>query len=229
MDALGPALEGGRPLADGAHDPVADRHVVVDDVELGDRGRPLGLRKDHAVRVGDTKVAPAGVDDGLGERGHHRSSTDPRLPVVTNGRLRRKEAAVSRSMETWTDAQLLAATPGDPAAFGAWYRRHEHDVLAFFRYGTRSAELAADLTAETFAAALESIATYRPELGEPRPWLFGIARHVLARSLARGRVENRARAALALPPLVVDDEAIERIENRRLRTRSLGERAERVA
>jgi DNA-directed RNA polymerase specialized sigma24 family protein len=30
-------------------------------------------------------------------------------------------------------------------------------VLSFFRYATRSPELAADLTAETFAAALESI------------------------------------------------------------------------
>jgi RNA polymerase sigma factor (sigma-70 family) len=117
-----------------------------------------------------------------------------------------------RSFETWTDAELLAGTPRDPGAFGAWYRRHEREVLAFFRYGTRSAELAADLTAETFAAALESIGSYRPELGEPRPWLFGIARHVLARSLARGRVENRARAALSLPPLLVDDAAIERIE-----------------
>jgi RNA polymerase sigma factor (sigma-70 family) len=117
-----------------------------------------------------------------------------------------------RSFETWTDAQLLAGTAREPATFGAWYRRHERDILSFFRYATGSAELAADLTAETFAAALESIRTYRPELGEPRPWLFGIARHVLARSLERGRVENRARAALALPPLVVDDEAIERIE-----------------
>lgn len=117
-----------------------------------------------------------------------------------------------RSFESWSDAQLLAGTAEDPAAFGAWYRRHERDVLAFFRYATRSAELAADLTAETFAAALESIGGYRPELGEARAWLFGIARHVLARSLERGRVENRARAALALPVLVVDDEAIERIE-----------------
>jgi RNA polymerase sigma-70 factor, ECF subfamily len=117
-----------------------------------------------------------------------------------------------RSFETWSDAQLLAGTTRDPAAFGAWYRRHEREVLAFFRYATRSSELAADLTAETFAAALESIGGYRAELGETRAWLFGIARHVLGRSLARGRVENRARAALALPVLVVDDEAIERIE-----------------
>jgi len=62
-----------------------------------------------------------------------------------------------RSFEKWRDAQLLAVTVRDPAAFGAWYRRHEREVLAFFRYATRSSGLAADLTAETFAAALESI------------------------------------------------------------------------
>ncbi len=71
-----------------------------------------------------------------------------------------------RSFENWSDAQLLAGTPQDPAAFGAWYRRHEREVLSFFRYTPRSSELAADLTAETFAAALESIGGYRSELGE---------------------------------------------------------------
>jgi RNA polymerase sigma factor (sigma-70 family) len=68
------------------------------------------------------------------------------------------------------------------------------------------------LTAETFAAALGSLSSYRPELGEPRAWLFGIARHVLAHSVERGRVENRARRRLGIPPLVVDDDALGRIE-----------------
>ena len=38
------------------------------------------------------------------------------------------------------------------------------------------------------------------------------ARHLLARSRERGRVENRARARLGLPPLALDDELIARIE-----------------
>jgi hypothetical protein len=42
-----------------------------------------------------------------------------------------------RSFETWSDAQPLAKTAQDPAAFGAWYRRHEREVLTFFRYATR--------------------------------------------------------------------------------------------
>ena len=110
------------------------------------------------------------------------------------------------------DAELAAATPGDPEAFGELYRRHEATVLQFFLHWTQSAELAADLTAETFAAALRSRATFDPERGEYRGWLFGIARHVLARSLERGRVEDEARRRLAMPRLLVDDEALERIE-----------------
>jgi hypothetical protein len=32
-----------------------------------------------------------------------------------------------------TDDQLLMATPREPAAFGAFYRRHEDTVLGWFR------------------------------------------------------------------------------------------------
>jgi len=52
MHALRPALKGGGPLLERAHDAVADREVVVDDVELGDRTGAPGLRKDHAIGVG---------------------------------------------------------------------------------------------------------------------------------------------------------------------------------
>lgn len=115
-------------------------------------------------------------------------------------------------MRSRSDAELLAGTPADPEAFGEFYRRHERGVVAFFLHWSRSPELAADLTAETFAAALGSLSGYRCELGEPRAWLFGVARHVLARSLERGRVEDRARRRLGIPPLLVDDDALERIE-----------------
>lgn len=111
-----------------------------------------------------------------------------------------------------TDEELLAATREDPRAFGEFYRRHERPMLRFFLQATRSAELAGDLTAETFAAALGSLDRFDPTRGEAGAWLFGIARHVLAGSLTRGRVEDRARRRLSLPVLVVDDEALERIE-----------------
>ncbi len=111
-----------------------------------------------------------------------------------------------------SDADLAAAARTDPAAFGEMYRRHERAVLAYFLHWSRVPEVAADLTAETFAAALGSIASYEPGLGDLRAWLFGIAHHVLARSLRRGRVEDDARRRLGIAPVVIDDETFERIE-----------------
>jgi RNA polymerase sigma-70 factor (ECF subfamily) len=43
--------------------------------------------------------------------------------------------------------------------------------------------------------------------------LFGIARHKLSKSRQRGVVEDRARRRLAMPPLVLADQDIERIES----------------
>jgi RNA polymerase sigma factor (sigma-70 family) len=109
------------------------------------------------------------------------------------------------------DAELLA---GDPEAFGRFYARHEDFVLAVFvrRIGGGRPELAADLTAETFAQALAARRQFDASRGEPRAWLYGIARHVLARSVDRGRVEDRARNRLRIERLALDDEAIARIE-----------------
>jgi len=109
------------------------------------------------------------------------------------------------------DAELLAATPADPDAFAEFYRRHERAVLAFFMHWCRSPEVAADLMAETFAAALESLSRYDQELGEPRPWLFGIARNVLLRSVKRGRVEDQTRRRLGIAVLRFEDDALGRV------------------
>ena len=77
---------------------------------------------------------------------------------------------------------------------------------------TGDAELAADLAAETFAAALLGARRFKPERGEAVGWLYGIARHRLMRSIEQGRVEDRARRRLTLPRLELDDDLIERIE-----------------
>ena len=111
-----------------------------------------------------------------------------------------------------SDSELLERTPSDPEAFGLFYDRFEREVLAFFYRATRRADVAADLTGEVFAAALESVSAFNPQLGGARAWLFGIARHELADAWERGRVEDRARRRLGLEPLSVTDDMIERIE-----------------
>jgi RNA polymerase sigma factor (sigma-70 family) len=84
-------------------------------------------------------------------------------------------------------------------------------VLAFFMHWCRSPDVAADLMAETFAAAFESLPRYDQELGEPRAWLFGIARNVLLRSVKRGQVEDQTRRRLGIVALTIEDGALERV------------------
>lgn len=112
-----------------------------------------------------------------------------------------------------TDAELLAATSGDPAAFGVFYERHEEVILLFLLHRTRDPELAADLASETFAQALTHAYRFRPGPTPAVGWLIGIARNLLAMSRRRGRVEERARRALGMQRLGLSDEAIERIES----------------
>jgi RNA polymerase sigma-70 factor (ECF subfamily) len=112
------------------------------------------------------------------------------------------------------DHDLLAATrSGDGAAFGVFYRRHRALVLAFLGRRTRSPDTAADLMAETFAAALVAVRDKgRPLPDEPLAWLLTIARNKLIDSLRRGQVERAARQQLGLTALRIDDEDLDRIE-----------------
>jgi DNA-directed RNA polymerase specialized sigma24 family protein len=57
-----------------------------------------------------------------------------------------------------SDEELLAMSGERPEAFGVFYGRFEGEVLAFFVKATRRAEVAADLAAEVFAAALVAAA-----------------------------------------------------------------------
>ncbi len=111
-----------------------------------------------------------------------------------------------------SDDELLRRTPKDPGAFGEFYVRHETAVLGFMLRRTGEPELAADLTAETFAAALVSVRRYRPGPAPAAAWLYGIARHVLLRSVKRRRVEDRARRKLDMPAIALTDELLDRIE-----------------
>jgi RNA polymerase sigma-70 factor (ECF subfamily) len=114
--------------------------------------------------------------------------------------------------ESDSDDAILTAAADDAAAFGVFYRRYERPMLAYFRRRTGDAELAADLTAEVFAAALAGCRRYRPGEAPAAAWLFAIAAHTLSRSRRRGVVENRARRRLAMAPLMLEDADLERIE-----------------
>jgi len=104
-----------------------------------------------------------------------------------------------------TDDDLL--TTEDAEAFGMFYDRHVHSVLGYFARRTHDPEIAADLTAETFASALSARHRYRPDRAPAGAWLFAIAARRLADFHRRGRVEARAQKALAMErvPLGAED------------------------
>jgi len=112
-----------------------------------------------------------------------------------------------------TDGELLRRTRcGDRDAFGVLYERRHELVLAFLFKRTRDPEVAMDLMAETFAAALLALADRPPEIdGSAVPWLLAIARNAMVDSFRRGTVENAARSRLALEPVEIDDSDIDRV------------------
>jgi RNA polymerase sigma factor (sigma-70 family) len=113
---------------------------------------------------------------------------------------------------TIADDELVGRiAAGDGDAFAALYDRHLPVVLAFLMRQTGDPELAADLAAETCAAALLGAGRYRHERASAAPWLVGIARNKLLESLRRGRIEARARRRLAFEPLVLEDSDLERV------------------
>jgi RNA polymerase sigma factor (sigma-70 family) len=104
-----------------------------------------------------------------------------------------------RPFETATDADLLVDARTDSAAFRILYDRHAGRIHAFHLKRTRDAGAALELTAETFAQAWLSRGRYRDHgEGTAAPWLFGIARHVLASSVRRRAIERVAQDRLVV-------------------------------
>lgn len=92
---------------------------------------------------------------------------------------------------TPTDADLLARSRRDAAAFGELYRRHAAAIHRYHRRCAGDDDAAHDLTAETFAQAWLARTRFRDEAdGSAAPWLYGIARNVLLMSVRRRRIER---------------------------------------
>ncbi|WP_167487339.1 RNA polymerase sigma factor [Nocardia terpenica] len=77
------------------------------------------------------------------------------------------------------DAEERACGP--VAEFERLYRAHFALVLSYFARRTTDPQAAADLTADTFLAAITSFGSFDAARGTGRAWLLGIARNVYAR------------------------------------------------
>ena len=112
----------------------------------------------------------------------------------------------------WDDRDLLVMARSDRQAFAELYRRHVGGVLAYFNRVLGRPDVAFDLTAETFAAALQALPTYQPGAAPGRAWPYAIARNRLVDSIRRGRAETSARERLGMQAVVLTESGEAMIE-----------------
>ena len=93
---------------------------------------------------------------------------------------------------------LLAAGRGDAAAWARFRDLHLPVVGGYLLRRTADATIAAELTAEAFAAALLAAPDYLPGAQTPRAWVVAIAERTLRASRRTGRVVRGARLRVAL-------------------------------
>ena len=94
---------------------------------------------------------------------------------------------------TKSDAELILQAADDPDAFRAVYDRHARGLYVFFVRRTGNSDAAVELVAEAFAQAWMSRRRFRDLAGGiAGPWLFTIARRLLARAVSRQRLESSA-------------------------------------
>ena len=116
-------------------------------------------------------------------------------------------------MEPRTPSDEALLLSGDPEDFGRFYDRHVDSLLAYFQRRTLDPEVAADLTAETFAAALVARTRFQRRETPAAAWLFTIAQRRLADHGRRGRTEDRMRRRLRMEriPLSAEDASVIRM------------------
>ncbi len=115
------------------------------------------------------------------------------------------------------DGTLVASAEEAPReadlAFDRLYRSSRDDVYAYVASLVRDTAAAEDVTATAFERAFRKRSRFDPRRGEPRAWLFGIARNAALDELRRrGRQTKLAAepADLAAAPTHESAEASER-------------------
>ena len=71
-----------------------------------------------------------------------------------------------------------------------WYTAYGQAVYSFVRFHVTSADVADDITADTFLKVFRAADRYDPTRGEARIWIIGIARNTLRDHLRRDRVRR---------------------------------------
>ena len=96
------------------------------------------------------------------------------------------------------DAALLHASQRASAAFRVFYDRHATRLHGSLLRRTGDPQAALELTAETFARAWLARGRFVDRGEGAAPWLFGIARNVLAASIRERAITRKARREVGL-------------------------------
>lgn len=116
-------------------------------------------------------------------------------------------------MDHASSAEALRRSVDEPEAFALFYDEHAHGVLAYHTRRVYDAEVALDLTAETFAQAYLSRRRFRGRTdAEAGAWLYRIAQRHLSRYFKRGRAERTAIQRLGIETPQLDRQQQARIE-----------------
>ena len=91
----------------------------------------------------------------------------------------------STPMTQTLTAPAIAAPSEAAAAFDALYRSSRDDVFAYVAGLIRDRSAAEDVTAQAFERAYRKRASFKPDRGTHRAWLFGIARNAALDELRR--------------------------------------------
>lgn len=95
-----------------------------------------------------------------------------------------------------SDADIIKRSLLEPDCFAEIFERHV-DEIGRYAHARLGADLAEDVTAETFLAAFRRRDHYDLARGDSRPWLYGIAIRQIGK---HRRAEHRCRQALARLP-----------------------------
>jgi RNA polymerase sigma-70 factor (ECF subfamily) len=106
---------------------------------------------------------------------------------------------------------MVAAAHGDTAAFEGLYRRHVDAVVRFSVRRARTPEEVVDLVAAVWLEVIASLHRFRPELGEPLPWILGIAANLCATERRRQTREREVLRRLSGRRVLGEDD-FERLE-----------------
>jgi RNA polymerase sigma factor (sigma-70 family) len=101
------------------------------------------------------------------------------------------------------DAAIIEASCTEPDAFAGLFDRHAPPIMRYIarRVGPSNAD---DLVAETFLAAFRRRQKYDTRHRDARPWLYGIATHLISQHRREESRQLRIRLAAGLAPQPAD-------------------------